>query len=216
MIHHSKWKTIKFHELNAKFGNYELNRMKWVLDCGSPLFLLTKYYIFLSKTYFYIFYCKRQVGIFIPNLVGIKLSNYSYKYFSITPVFIPQLAKQIVWGKMVLLGPFNPCIRIQLDCFVFMEMCEIQGHGKCVKIRAIVNMWCRDIVNMSIQNIICLSYYSVGCNSGVERCCTSAFYNKTGDELLSLTKKRKDLQRSLYSMAIQYYQVSNNSDGCNK
>ena len=34
---------------------------------------------------------------------------------------------------MDLLGPFNPTVRIYLDCFVFMKMCEIQRHGKCVK-----------------------------------------------------------------------------------
>ena len=44
MIHHSEGKTIKFYELNAKFGNYELSRMKWVLDCGSPFFMMTKYF----------------------------------------------------------------------------------------------------------------------------------------------------------------------------
>ena len=55
MIHHSKGKTIKFYELNANFGNYELSRMKWVLDWGSPLFMITKYLFFLSKTYLYFF-----------------------------------------------------------------------------------------------------------------------------------------------------------------
>ena len=49
------------------------------------------------------------------------------------PVFIPQLTRYFVWGKMVLLAPFNPYIRIYLDFFVFMEMCEIQRHGKCVR-----------------------------------------------------------------------------------
>ena len=55
MIHHSKGKTIKFYELNAKFGNYELSRMKWVMDWGSPLFMMKKYIFFLTKTYFYFF-----------------------------------------------------------------------------------------------------------------------------------------------------------------
>ena len=59
MIHNSKGKTIKFYELNAKFGNYELSHMKWVLDWGSPLFKMTKSFFFLSKTYLYFFCCKR-------------------------------------------------------------------------------------------------------------------------------------------------------------
>ena len=49
MIHHSKGKTIKFYEINAKFGNYELSRIKWVLDWGSPLFMMTKYLFFSVK-----------------------------------------------------------------------------------------------------------------------------------------------------------------------
>ena len=58
MIHHSKGKSIKFYELNAKFGNYELTRMKWVLYWGSPLFLMTKYF-FLSLKLLYIFFTVR-------------------------------------------------------------------------------------------------------------------------------------------------------------
>ena len=54
MIHHSKGKTIKFYELNANFGDYELNHMKWVLDWGSPLFMIAKY-LFFSVKLVYIF-----------------------------------------------------------------------------------------------------------------------------------------------------------------
>ena len=100
MIHHFKGKTIKFYELNAKFGNYELSRMKWVLDWGSPLFKMTKSFFFLSKTYLYFFCCKRQDDNSIPNQVGIKLSNYSYNHFSIAPVFIPQFIIYHIRGKM--------------------------------------------------------------------------------------------------------------------
>ena len=49
MIHHSKGKTIKFYELNAKFGNYELSHMKWVLDWGSLLFKMRKSFFFSVK-----------------------------------------------------------------------------------------------------------------------------------------------------------------------
>ena len=63
VIHHSKGKTIKFYELNAKFGNYELSRIKWVLDLGSPLFLMTKYFFFSLKLN-YIFILQEVGGNF--------------------------------------------------------------------------------------------------------------------------------------------------------
>ena len=59
VIHHSNGKTIKFYELNAKFGNYELSHMKWVLFWGVTTFYDEKILFFLIKTYLYFFYWKR-------------------------------------------------------------------------------------------------------------------------------------------------------------
>ena len=68
-MHHFKEKTIKFYELNAKFGNYELSRMKWVLDWEPPCFMMTKYLFFLRKTYFY-FFLLQEVRWNFPTELG--------------------------------------------------------------------------------------------------------------------------------------------------
>ena len=67
---------------------------------GVTTFYDDKILFFLSKTYLYFFCCKRQDENFIPNQVGIKLSNYSYNHFSIAPVFIPQFIIYHIRGKM--------------------------------------------------------------------------------------------------------------------
>ena len=61
MIHHFKGKTIKFYDLNAQFGNYELSRIKWVLDMGSPLFMMTKYFFFSVKLIYIYFTTKGRM-----------------------------------------------------------------------------------------------------------------------------------------------------------
>ena len=102
MIHHSKGKTIKFYELNAKFGNYELSHMKWVLDWGSLLFMMTKYFIFSIKL-ISLFFTARGRMEFSYRIWSLLTLVITHKHFSITPVFIPQLTKYYVWGKMGLL-----------------------------------------------------------------------------------------------------------------
>ena len=49
---------MKFYELNAKLGNYELSHMKWVFDWGLPRSLMTKF-IFFSEKLLYIFFTIR-------------------------------------------------------------------------------------------------------------------------------------------------------------
>ena len=50
---------MNFYDLNAKFVNYELNRMKWVFNWGVTTFYDDKIFRSLSKTLFLFFYCKR-------------------------------------------------------------------------------------------------------------------------------------------------------------
>ena len=79
MIHHFKGKTIKFYELNAKFGNYELSRMKWVLDWGSPLFMMTKSFFFSVKLN-YIFFAARgwmQISYRIRSAISLVITHIS-------------------------------------------------------------------------------------------------------------------------------------------
>ena len=79
MIHHSKGKTIKFYELNAKFGNYELSRMKWVLDWGSPLFMMTKYFFFSEKLISIFFTARGRLDFSyrIWTLLGLVITHIS-------------------------------------------------------------------------------------------------------------------------------------------
>ena len=78
-MHHSKGKTIKIYELNANFDHYEFSRVKWVLDWGSPLFMMTKYLFFLSKTYLYFFTArgKMEFSYRIRSLLTLVITHKS-------------------------------------------------------------------------------------------------------------------------------------------
>ena len=57
---------MNFYDLNAKFGNYELSRMKWVFDWGSLLFMMTKNFFFLVKLLYIFFTVRGRMDIKYP------------------------------------------------------------------------------------------------------------------------------------------------------
>ena len=78
-----KWYTILWGFLwsfmKKKIGNYELSHMKWVLDWGSLLFMMTKYFIFSIKLISLFFTARGRM-------------EYSYRIWSLLTLVITHIS----------------------------------------------------------------------------------------------------------------------------
>ena len=73
MIYHSKGKTIKISEINAKFGNHKLYCMKWGLEMEVTVFNEEKYFFSIKLHIF--FYRIGYVAV-TGNLVQMSMAGY--------------------------------------------------------------------------------------------------------------------------------------------
>ena len=71
--------------------------MKWVLECGSPLSILTNFLFFLGKTSFSFFIVNIEMGFFQPEVSELNLLIISKRILGISSVIMSQSLKQNVW-----------------------------------------------------------------------------------------------------------------------